>query len=589
MLLLFVITLGLYLTSLRTVFYSLEILTLDDNQLIDKLSNNNLTFNEVLRPGWQGKYYRPVIDLSFFIEQYLWGGQPFGYRMTNVLIHAFNSILLYLLAGSLLKFEKNSNRIAFFSAFLFAVHPIAVESVVWISGRTDPLATFWSLLGVIFYLLWKDREKRHLILLSLLFISIAVLAKEVAIATPVALVLLEIFFLPSFAYKKSRLARFAIISSLAFIPAYLLFRSFIIKGKDLGVGFILDNLTKGDIAFPAKMIAASIGFYFKKFVWPVPLNFGIDSINLALYAALGGGVITAIVILFFVEKYKKYCFLLIWALGGILPAALISFTNVAWTPWAERYLYYSTVPLSIASGMLFVGFYHKVKDTKINKPAFVICLIPLLIFIVLTLDRSIVMSSNELLWKDSYSKSPDFMGAADEYAKTLLRSGNMEEAEKVLTHALLLDAPKHLIYLKLGDISYPKGDYDKMRDYYLKALNEARNDKRLVTVGAAFRRDILSKLAAYNIDQAIKAEDDEMKIKFYEEGITNLIDAYKELPTNFINYRIAKIYISTGEKEKTAEYLERFINGGGAKGYTKPAIKLLNNIEAEIARQTFSN
>ena len=102
-LLLFIITLGLYQTSLMKVFYSLEILSLDDTLLIDNLSNNNISLSGLLRPGWQGKYYRPVIDLSFFVEQYLWGGQPFGYRLTNVLIHAFNSILLYLFAKSLLK------------------------------------------------------------------------------------------------------------------------------------------------------------------------------------------------------------------------------------------------------------------------------------------------------------------------------------------------------------------------------------------------------------------------------------------------------------------------------------------------------
>lgn len=575
---LFIITLGLYQTSLMEVFHSLEILSLDDSLLVDNLSNNKISLSELLRPGWQGKYYRPVIDLSFFVEQYLWGGQPFGYRLTNVLIHAFNSILLYLFARTLLKSERYSNGIAFFAAVVFAIHPVTVESIAWISGRTDPIATFWSLLGLIFYLTWKNKGKWYLLLFSFLSMTTGVLAKEVAIATPAAIAVLELFFLRPFGYQKSRSARIAVIVSLVFIPAYLFFRSCIIKGGDMGLGFILDKLIKGDVLFSLKMGMASIGFYFKKFLWPVPLNFTIHSINLTFYATVGFALIAAISILFISKKQGKYCFLLIWAIGGIIPAALISFTNVAWTPWAERYLYYSTAPFSIASSILFVNYYQKVKHANIKMVLF-ISIIPLLAFAVLSFNRSMVMSSNELLWKDSYIKSPDFMGAVNGYAKTLLKAGNIDEAEKIFTKGLLLDGPKHLIYLNLGDISYGRGDYDKMRGYYMKALEEARSDKRLVTVGKAFRRNILSNLARYNLEQASIAESDEMKEKFYTKGINNLIEAYKEHPYNFINYQIAKIYIETGEKGKAAVYLERFINSGGTEGYTESAIKMLKNIK----------
>ncbi|MDT8316989.1 MAG: hypothetical protein RQ824_03225 [bacterium] len=559
------------------VFYSLETLSLDDTLLIDGLLNNNISLSELLRPGWQGKYYRPVIDLSFFVEQYLWGGQPFGYRLTNVLIHAFNAILLYIFAKSLLKHERYGQRIAFFAASLFAVHPVTVESVAWISGRTDPLATFWSLIGLIFYLAWKNKGKWYLLILSFLSMATGVLAKEVAIATPAALAVLELFFLPSFGYKKSRFARVVIISSLTLIPVYLLFRSLIIKGEDFGLGFILENLSKSNIMFSLKMGIASIGFYFKKFLLPAPLNFTINNINLTFYAVVGSVLITIVSILMFSKKQGKYCFLLIWSIGGIVPAALISFTNVAWTPWAERYLYYSAAPFSIALSMSFVDYYKKVK--YVNNIVFYICIVPLLLFAILTFNRTIVMSSNELLWKDSYMKSPGFMGALNGYAQTLLKSGNIEEAEKILKKGLSLNDPKHLIYLNLGDISYGRGDYDQMKQYYIKALDEARNDERLVTVGKAYRRDILSRLARYNLDQASIAGSDEMKERYYTKGINNLIEAYKELPYNFINYQIAKVYIAKGDQEKAAEYLERFIYEGGAEGYTESAEKLLKKIK----------
>ena len=102
--LLFIITIAIYISSLSHVFFSQEVISLDDNSVLNTLLNEGITLHDVLRPGWQGKYYRPVTDLSFFVEQYLWGGQPFGYRLTNVLIHAFNSMLVYLFAKRLLNF-----------------------------------------------------------------------------------------------------------------------------------------------------------------------------------------------------------------------------------------------------------------------------------------------------------------------------------------------------------------------------------------------------------------------------------------------------------------------------------------------------
>ncbi|MCK4825472.1 hypothetical protein KA005_57520, partial [bacterium] len=97
------------------------------------------------------------------------------------------------------------------------------------------------------------------------------------------------------------------------------------------------------------------------------------------------------------------------------------------------------------------------------------------------------------------------------------------------------------------------------------------------------------KLSMYNVEQAKMTESSEMKIRFYVKSIDNLLEAYKEQPDNFINYRLATIYLTIGNKREALEFLKRFIDAGGAKGYTAPAIKLLNNIEVEIARQKFSN
>src|SRR5579862_2830602 len=89
-------------------------------------------------------FYRPLITLSYLADYSIWGLNPKGYHLTNVIAHAIASVLAYFLALILLRRPTH----ALLSAVLFAVHPTHVESVCWISGRTDVFC------GVFFLLAW---------------------------------------------------------------------------------------------------------------------------------------------------------------------------------------------------------------------------------------------------------------------------------------------------------------------------------------------------------------------------------------------------------------------------------------------------
>ncbi|MCK4816848.1 glycosyltransferase family 39 protein, partial [bacterium] len=218
---LFSITVGLYYRSLMEVFFSQSVLTIDDSTLMQHLSNHKMQFYEIFNSGWQKKYFRPFIDFSYLVDQRLWGDSPFGFRSTNVLVHSLNVVFLYFTARTLLKFKKGGDEASFLAAILFAVHPIAVESVSWISGRSDSMATFWSMLAILFYLFAKDRHRLYLIPSSL-FAFLAILSKEVAIAVPLVIGLFEFFYCQSFGYRRSRYALAGFVLFLIVIPLYML-------------------------------------------------------------------------------------------------------------------------------------------------------------------------------------------------------------------------------------------------------------------------------------------------------------------------------------------------------------------------------
>ena len=86
-------------------------------------------------------FFRPVVLLSYAVDHALWKNQPFGYHLTNLLLHFGCCLLVYRLARD----EELSRYCALAGAGLFATHPVHVESVAWISGRTDLWCAFFFL------------------------------------------------------------------------------------------------------------------------------------------------------------------------------------------------------------------------------------------------------------------------------------------------------------------------------------------------------------------------------------------------------------------------------------------------------------
>jgi len=115
-------------------------------------------------------YWRPLVTLSYVWDYAWWRLEPFGFHLTNVLLHIANSVL----AGRLLLRCGLATRPALLAAALFAVHPVHTESVAWIAGRTDLLAFLLALLAL------ELRERRGGALLAPLALLAGLLAKEMA-------------------------------------------------------------------------------------------------------------------------------------------------------------------------------------------------------------------------------------------------------------------------------------------------------------------------------------------------------------------------------------------------------------------------
>ncbi len=123
--------------------------------------------------GRGGEYWRPVLLLLYSIEWHIWKGWEVGYHFINISIHITNSILIFYILKRLLKCPL----VSFFVSLIFLVHPLQTESVTYITGVADPLATLWMFLSLLFYT--KQRKK-----ISLLFFLLSLMTKETSIIFP---------------------------------------------------------------------------------------------------------------------------------------------------------------------------------------------------------------------------------------------------------------------------------------------------------------------------------------------------------------------------------------------------------------------
>src|SRR5262245_26307319 len=148
---------------------------------------------DIATRGLAGISLRPAGFFTLILDYRVWRHDPFGYHLTNLLLHLISVLGIYFLCKNLgLDRETSAS-----SSLIFSILPIHPEAVVWISSRFDLMATCLIIWTAVFYLKFRQTGRRELYALALLLSCVAMLSKETAFMAPLFLLSLEDFAMPN--------------------------------------------------------------------------------------------------------------------------------------------------------------------------------------------------------------------------------------------------------------------------------------------------------------------------------------------------------------------------------------------------------
>ena len=222
-----IIGLAIYANSLGNRFFWDDDDVIVNNAYVQNFEVGKMFSHSLISGAGQiSNYYRPVLLLSFSLDYFLWGLDPFGFNLLDVLLHILNAWLIFILLYQLIELLRSKNNLfpfadpprprgappaggtppeegnfwlAFLPALVFLVHPLNTEAVDYVSARADVLYVFFALLSLIFYFNFSQAQeaKKKIINYSAAagFFILSLLTKETAVVLPVLAVLLELVFL----------------------------------------------------------------------------------------------------------------------------------------------------------------------------------------------------------------------------------------------------------------------------------------------------------------------------------------------------------------------------------------------------------
>jgi tetratricopeptide (TPR) repeat protein len=302
-------------------------------------------------------HWHPLTMISHMLDWQLFGNRAGGHHWTNVIIHILNTALLFLLFNKLTGAVWRSA----FVAALFAIHPLNVESVAWISERKNVLSTFFLILTMLFYVRYVNNPNPKRYLPVFLCFVLGLMSKPMLVTLPFVLLLLDYWPLNRFQMSlpgKDQLK----IKELIRINSHKIF-NLVLEKVPL---FILSIISSYFTIYASKYVndigdtemfpllkrlsnaVVSYALYIKKFFLPTDLSVFYPISDIPIWQFSVALLFLVSITIFVCRYFRKYPYLLVgwlWYLGTLVP--VIGLMQVGSQAMADRYAYVSLIGIFI--------------------------------------------------------------------------------------------------------------------------------------------------------------------------------------------------------------------------------------------------
>ena len=444
------------------------------------------------RAYWLG-HYHPLTWLSFAIDGRIWGfGErgAFGFHLTNIVLHAASAVLLYFLARRLLGLALRDARelpkaalplAAASTALLFAVHPLRVESVAWITERRDVLSLVFLLPCVLAYLRYAScaRGRRGWYATSVLLLLLSLLCKAWGMVLPAVLLILDWYPLRRLdsASAKLEFRRLAmlLVEKLPFV-ALAGWAGYHAVQAQSSAAYTLKTLTEhGWLARLAQSLYG-ISFYLWKTLLPlnllpiyeIPVHMNPFAPRF-IAAAVVTIAITALVIML---RRRWPAGLALWACYVVILSPVLGWAQAGPQLVADRYSYVACLPWALLAGAaaLFVARPFRWDRVRL---VVAVAIAVLATLGVLTWRQTRIWHDSRTLWTYTLALAPDSYNAHTNLAVDLQQSGAVDAAELHYRAALGIDPDGAEALGAYGGLLSDRGQYTEALAYLQRGL--ARN------------------------------------------------------------------------------------------------------------------
>lgn len=421
------------------------------------------TFNSGGGTRLGGLYYKPLMTTAFSLIYTFFGPRPFFFHLFQVGLHIANSVLLFLIFRHLFKKEW----LSFVLAMIFLVHPINVETVVYISALQDTLFFFFGILAL--YVLVRKENWRTSLLASL-FLLLSLFSKETGI------VWFAICFLYLFAFKKKQLLSYLLSAFISIaIYSYLRFGVAHVFFEKHGLAAISTmDLTHRLINIPAILF-----YYLKILFWPV--NLAIDQQWVVSSVDLSGFILPLIIDALFIgaliyitvftylnrKRYLSlYIFFVLWFLGSF--AFHLQLFPLDMTV-SERWFYLPLAGILGVLGSLVLGIKNKGFTNK--KAITYLVLLGVVLLSVRTLLRTFDWRNGLTLYSKDIKNSINAFDLENNLGVELFRAERYEEAKEHFEKSIKLAPSWWTNYNNLGAYWEKRGELEKAEELYKKSID----------------------------------------------------------------------------------------------------------------------